>query len=114
MSWSSSAIRQSIARFVAARQLDGICGRHTAQGIENCRCLAEGQQARHVWKCDGVTDQRTFDRDKIGESYYHDGRPKLLRTVMRIDARHPMHHAELIIGHNLHTQLFLRQPRLCG
>ena len=28
MSWSSSAIRQSIARFVAARQLDGICGRH--------------------------------------------------------------------------------------
>ena len=29
ISWSSSAMRQSIAQFVAARQLDGICGRHS-------------------------------------------------------------------------------------
>ena len=40
MSWSSSAIRQSIARFVAARQLDAICGRHNHSRRANPRRIA--------------------------------------------------------------------------
>jgi len=71
------------------------------QRLDNRWSFSEGQQPRHIRKSERPVHQRTFDNGKVWQAHHHDSCENMVRAVMRIDACHRTHNAEVILGNDL-------------